>query len=1133
MNIAITIGHHDYVVDASPDATVADLCAALPDTPECVWIDGRKAPGHRLVSSIPNGAILDERATPQSPAGRYREGKVSFNRPPRVGRASPPAPPGRPVPPDVQQDRARFGWATVAISVIAGAVSALLFGPALAVFSLLGAVMAAGSWLEAWMTARRERRAAREDYARALARYATDRAQWERRRLAALRSQMPEPAIIIGRALGIDSVLWERRPVHEDFGLVSVGVEPDGAPSGIRLAKGVTVGIAGDRAAATGLLRWILVQAVVLHGPADLSVRAPTTPDWDWLKWLPHAERGAALSVRVGDRAPEPFDGAEVVIAETTAALPGDCHTLIDLRGQASVTRVDNGARRRITPIVVSEQEAFTVSRALARLQDPEDRTPDGGPATLGELLGFPTPEAIVHRWRAAARLQAPIGYGPAGPLIIDLVADGPHGLLAGTTGSGKSELLRTLVLSFAASVPPSRLGFVLIDYKGGSTFDACADLPHVVGTLTDLDATSAQRGLEGLEAELRERESLLRADRAEDLASYRGTRPIPHLLIIVDEFAALAEQAPATLDGLIDIARRGRSLGMHLLLATQRPAGVISDRIRANTALRICLRVHDPADSSDVVGVADAARIARSTPGRGFLRLGPGELVAFQAALATTRQRSAKVRIARFVRSEPLLWQEEEEDGLAPLAETIRSAALLSGEVPLPRVWSSELPATVHLSELDFGSSPDVRWATPFGLIDDPRGHRVVWWEATNVLFAGLDADRTSRALVGLATAICSSHPQAHVHAIGAFGERFQVLDGLPQVGTIVASGDVERQLRLLRYLVEIIEQRRHDGGGTFPILLLADGVPVGDEFRRVCSEGPEVGVFAAAVVRSAGSIGGELLSAFPERFAFALADPYEYAALGLGRAIRPTEDGALRIAEGRSVRIVEPADDTGVVPAERPVKIGALPQSLAIHGIGGGAVRQQRAWFFPIGVGGRSVLRPAGFRLARGRHGVITGKRGSGKTTALETLARIARGCVDLAVLGDLDATGVRIDEFGALAGPKPMLCLIDDADRLDLDLRNVPVNVHLVAAATTSRLEYGHWLRAVIPDAEGLVLQPDYRDEELWRVRLEPTALPGRGFLISGGDPLPIQVASGTMIEQREEDNASSDRNRRHTA
>ena len=179
----------------------------------------------------------------------------------------------------------------------------------------------------------------------------------------------------------------------------------------------------------------------------------------------------------------------------------------------------------------------------------------------------------------------------------IDFVADGPHGLVGGTTGSGKSELLRTLVAGLAASVDPDHLTFVLIDFKGGSAFDECARLPHTVGMVTDLDEHLAERALRCLEAELRHRERALREPGAVDLPDYlrKGLpEPLPRLLVIIDEFATLKAELPDFVDALVGVAQRGRSLGVHLVLATQRPPGAVSDNIRANTNLRIALRVQE-----------------------------------------------------------------------------------------------------------------------------------------------------------------------------------------------------------------------------------------------------------------------------------------------------------------------------------------------------------------------------------------------------------------------------------------------------------------------------------------------------------------------------------------------------------
>ena len=188
----------------------------------------------------------------------------------------------------------------------------------------------------------------------------------------------------------------------------------------------------------------------------------------------------------------------------------------------------------------------------------------------------------------------------------------------------------------------PDEFNFVLVDYKGGAAFKDCNHLPHTVGMVTDLDGHLTTRALESLGAELRRREHQLAAADAKDIEDYTAGRqpgtpsdlgPMPRLLIVIDEFAALAAELPDFVTGLVDVARRGRSLGVHLILATQRPAGVVSAEIKSNTNLRIALRVTDTADSDDVIESPAAAQIPKVFPGRAYARLGHSSLVPFQSS--------------------------------------------------------------------------------------------------------------------------------------------------------------------------------------------------------------------------------------------------------------------------------------------------------------------------------------------------------------------------------------------------------------------------------------------------------------------------------------------------------------------
>jgi len=586
------------------------------------------------------------------------------------------------------------------------------------------------------------------------------------------------------------------------------------------------------------------------HAASSTGRRTRFVPDivvvWDGARRL-RSYPGVAGVLRDG-----PTVGVYgICIDDSERSLPEECSSVVSIRpgGRAVLRRSTYEAVQNVRLDLVDDEWLDRISRSIAPIRDTGDDEDDAIPssARLTEVMQLEPVNAdrIAAGWAGGARsTRAVIGVSLDGPFSIDLVADGPHGLVAGTTGSGKSELLQTLVASLAVANRPDAMNFVLVDYKGGAAFKDAVRLPHTVGMVTDLDAHLVERALASLGAELTRREHLLAGAGAKDIDDYVTARgknipgtgsPMPRLLIVIDEFASMARELPDFVSGLVNIAQRGRSLGIHLILATQRPSGVVSAEIRANTNLRISLRVTDVADSSDVIDAPDAARVSATLPGRAYVRLGHSSLVPFQTARVGGRSLTA---IGPQPVAAPVVvtigWEsagyplpvpprsdttEGDTTDLSRLVDAARTAARGLGLPPNHSPWLPALAESVLLPELlsedtaDGARLPTTPWA--LGDLPSAQSQRPVVIDLASLghlFIAGAARTGRSQALRTIAASLADTISSADLHLFGIdMGNGALLpLTRLPHTGAVVQRGERERVVRLFDRLQTELTRRQ-----------------------------------------------------------------------------------------------------------------------------------------------------------------------------------------------------------------------------------------------------------------------------------------------------------------------------------
>ncbi len=697
---------------------------------------------------------------------------------------------------------------------------------------------------------------------------------------------------------------------------------------------------------------------------------------------------------------PESVGVTLLVMAERLSELPRECGYLIDL-GAADATggivagehdaehahmfeRSDvRGTLVRFDPdIMVSRDQAHDCARHLAPLRLDAVDEEHACPTTVGFLELFQVGDAsqldVCGRWTrndASRALGAPIGFDERGmPVTLDLheSAHGPHGLIAGTTGSGKSEFIVTFVTSLCVTYAPSEVAVVLIDYKGGGLVDAFDNgrvrLPHLAGTITNLDGEEIGRCLRSVRSELKRRQQVLREARestgeaAMDIYRYISlyrqgvvAEPLPHLVIVADEFAELKQQRPEFMDELMSAARIGRSLGVHLVLATQKPTGVVNEQIWSNARFKVSLKVSERADSREMVRRDDAAHFVR--PGEFCLLVGYDEyFVHGQAAYAGCDYVPCERFEPRRERSVEALGREGEVVMRAELTRQgkgdrseldvvlLEVAAASEGLGQRAQtIWLDSLPACVTLDDVEGrvpeGSTPLAACAV--GLLDDPDNRRQDPYvldldRLGNVMLYGAQGSGAERVLRAMLVSMAPgrSYDETWVYALDLGAGLLPAIAKLPNVGGVLRMSEEDGIDRLLRML-----ERRLDAEETTRPRVVLAVANLGallelrqgflDRLVKITRDGARRDIHVVATVERAHAVPLRLQANFDVNLAFRLNDETEYAMLvggthGLGAPRRPSR-GLARI-EGnvlsfQGVNLAEELDDEVAVIERRSV--------------------------------------------------------------------------------------------------------------------------------------------------------------------------------------------------------------------
>ncbi|MBC8060467.1 MAG: type VII secretion protein EssC [Clostridiaceae bacterium] len=558
---------------------------------------------------------------------------------------------------------------------------------------------------------------------------------------------------------------------------------------------------------------------------------------------------------------------------------------------------------------------------------------------SLFQLLNIMSVEDLDlnARWsesKVYKSMAAPLGVKTKNQLVyLDLNErhHGPHGLVAGTTGSGKSEILQSYILSMATLFHPYEVGFVIIDFKGGGMVNQFRDLPHLIGSITNIDGREIDRSLLSIKAELRRRQEIFSEYDVNHIDAYiklyqekRTTQPIPHLIIIVDEFAELKSEYPDFMKELISAARIGRSLGVHLILATQKPSGVIDNQIWSNSKFKLCLKVQTKEDSNEVIKTPLAAEIVE--PGRAYLQVGNNEIFElFQSAYSGAKAINADGGNNNvFEMYELNVWgkkqliysnkkTEEDKDSktqLQAVIEYVNKHCDSDNITKLPGICLPPLMEKIYLNALNYAEKEIVKGiVVTVGIYDDPEQQlqselNINLSNSNTYVIGSSQSGKTTMMQTMLYSIMDNYTPlEVNIYIIDCGNMAMKVFENSNHIGGIVLPTEEEPMSNLFKMLHNEISIRKTffsgSSVGTFKaykeagfknlpqMLLVIDNISAfreyypayDDEILNLSREGQSVGINIIATATQTNSIGYKTLANFGTRIAFNCNDRGEYS--------------------------------------------------------------------------------------------------------------------------------------------------------------------------------------------------------------------------------------------------------------